>query len=122
MGFLSRLFGGKKAAPGSPPAQSKHDKEELLSTVNDVECPHTDLGPHWANAADMGQMDKVTGYQCGGCLRIFTPAEAELLREHEPERLAWMNEGQQATEVTQSEPSADSRTPGSEAPAKAPDH
>ena len=122
MGFLSRLFGGKKASPGAPPAPSKHDKEELLSTVNDVECPHIDLGAHWENAADIGQMDKVTGYQCGGCLRIFSPAEAEALREHEPERLAWMKEGEQATEMTQSEAAVDSGTPGSEAPAKTPDH
>jgi hypothetical protein len=122
MGFLSRLFGGKKSKSGSPPAQSKHDKEELLSTVNDVECPHIDLGPHWENAADIGKMDKVAGYQCGGCLRIFSPAEAEDLRAHEAERLAWMKEGGQTTEVMQSGPPADSRTPGSEAPAKAPDN
>ncbi|MGE3596886.1 MAG: hypothetical protein AB7N70_15165 [Dehalococcoidia bacterium] len=122
MSFLNRLFGSKNAAVGSPPAQSKHDKDELLSTVDDVECPHVDLGPHWANAADMGQMDKVTGYQCGGCLHIFSPAEVEVLREHEPERLAWMTEGDQTPGTKSSDSPPSGRMPGSEAQARTPDH
>ena len=107
MGFFSRIFGGKKAASGSTATQThgKHDKEELLSTANDVECPHIDLGAHWANAADIGQMDKVDGFKCGGCGRIFTPAEAEALRETEASRLAWMQEGEQATTPQSSGPS-----------------
>jgi hypothetical protein len=56
MGFLSRLFGGRKAAPGVPlaPTHNRGDEDELLSTANDVECPHVDLGPHWETAADIG--------------------------------------------------------------------
>jgi hypothetical protein len=115
MGFLSRLFGGKKTASGSPPAPThgRHGDDELLSTVNDVECPHIDLGPHWENAADMGKMDKVTGFQCGGCRRIFSRAEAEALREQEPERLAWMKEGDQSTWTEPGDPSPSGRTPNS---------
>jgi len=123
MGFLSRLFGGKKAASsGSPPAQStsKGGKDELLSTANDVECPHIDLGPHWDSAADMGQMDKVTGYQCGGCGRIFSVEEAQALRETEATRLAWMQEGDQATALPASDPPAVVQ-PGGAPPAPAQD-
>jgi len=103
MSFLRRLFGGRKSTPGSPPA-SKDSKDELLSTENNVECPHIDLGPHWENAADVGQADKVTGYVCGGCGRTFSVEEAQALRETEATRLAWMQEGDQATETQPSTP------------------
>jgi hypothetical protein len=46
---------------------SKHRDAELLSTANDAECPHIDLGSHWNNAADLGDLTKVTG--CKGCGR-----------------------------------------------------
>ncbi|MGE3596960.1 MAG: hypothetical protein AB7N70_15555 [Dehalococcoidia bacterium] len=99
MGFFKRLFGDKKqTAPGSPPqSSSKHGNEDLLSTVNDVECPHIDLGPHWDNAADLGNIDKASGYKCGGCNRLFSIEEARVLRETEVTRLTWMQEGQQST-------------------------
>lgn len=64
----------------------------MLSTENNVECPHTSFGPHWANAADMGQHDKITGYVCGGCMRMFTVEEREELLATEATRLAWMKE------------------------------
>jgi hypothetical protein len=109
MGFLSRLFGGKKqAASGSPPdpSTSTHGDDELLSTANDVECPHIDLGPHWENAADMGHDDKVTGYRCGGCLRLFSVEETRVLRETEATRLAWMKEGKESTVAPASDAAA----------------
>jgi hypothetical protein len=83
-------------------APRKHGDDELLPTDIKVECPHIDLGPHWDNAADVGHLDKATGYQCGGCLRIFTVEEAQALRETEAERLAWMKEGDQSTVATAS--------------------
>jgi hypothetical protein len=119
MGFFSRLFGGKKqTAPGSSPAPStsKHGDDELLSTANDVECPHIDLGPHWDNAADLGNIDKVTGYKCGGCSRLFSVEEARALRETEATRLAWMQEGQQSTAAPAGDPPS-AVPPGDAAPA-----
>jgi hypothetical protein len=106
MGFFSRLFGGNKAATATPPAPTKHELEaaEYQEAAKDVECPHTALAPHWANAADMGHADKVTEYRCDVCGRTFSPAEAQELRATEPERLEWMKD----IERVDAEPRGDS--------------
>ncbi|MGE3596893.1 MAG: hypothetical protein AB7N70_15200 [Dehalococcoidia bacterium] len=86
MRFLNRLFGGKKATPASllDPASLKSDEDALHTTLDGVECPHTDLGPYRANEVDVvGQMKEIPGYQCRGCGRVFSPAEAVALREQQ---------------------------------------
>jgi hypothetical protein len=74
------------------PEPAKPAEDEVLEEPIIVECPHTDLGPHWENAADMGQHDKITGYKCGGCLRMFSVDEYQELMATEATRLAWMKE------------------------------
>lgn len=73
MGFLSRLFGGKKAEPA----------EEAAA----VDCPHTALVPRWSSADDMGKEDKISGYRCEGCASDFSSEEGERLLSAEEERL-----------------------------------
>lgn len=73
MGFLSRLFGGKKEAPA----------EEVAA----AECPHTALVPRWESAQDMGKEDKISGYRCEGCAGDFSREEGERLLKAEEERL-----------------------------------
>ncbi len=67
MGFLSRLFGGGKAA-------------EAESTGPPPVCGHTTLVPRWDNAEDMGKGDKVSVYRCESCRQDFTPDEAQGIR------------------------------------------
>jgi hypothetical protein len=86
MGLFRRRSGSAKRPPDHVPP------EDMLDTTVVVECPHTDLGAHWANAADVGQHDKITGYQCGGCMRIFTVEEHDELLKTEATRLAWLKE------------------------------
>jgi hypothetical protein len=86
MGLLNRLFGGKKATPGSIPEPEHHkvDEDAQTGTVGDIECPHTDLDPYVTNEVNVvGQTTEVSGYQCRGCGRIFSPAEAVALREQQ---------------------------------------
>ncbi len=67
MSFLSKIFGGGRAAavePSGPPPQ----------------CAHAALVPRWNEAADMGKLDLVSNYLCEGCQQQFTPAEAATLR------------------------------------------
>jgi hypothetical protein len=110
MGFFRRLFGGRKSAPARPP--DKVPEAEMLSTENNVECPHTSLSPSWDNAADMGQHDKITGYRCGGCMRVFTVEEHDALLATEATRLAWMKD-QPAAEAPTSTGQAEGPPPGS---------
>jgi hypothetical protein len=116
MGIFSRLFGGHKSATATPPKPTKHELEgeQYIEAAKDVECPHTALAPHWANAADMGHQDKVTSYRCDVCGRTFSPSEAQELRATETERLEWMKDIEQAD----SEQPADS-PPGAQPSAQA---
>ena len=78
MGFLDRLFGGKK----------KQEEESLLEEAADAaECPHTALVPRWDDAQDMGKQDKISGYSCEGCGEIFSPEEGEKLKAAEDQRI-----------------------------------
>lgn len=78
MGFLDRLFGGKK---------EKGDQEIAEQAAADAECPHTALVPQWETADEMGQHDKISGYRCEGCGATFSPEEGEKLQQAEDERI-----------------------------------
>jgi hypothetical protein len=67
MGLLSKIFGGKKQA--------------AVLEMAPVECPHSVLVPRWESVQDMGIADKATRYMCEACKQMFTPAEANQLRE-----------------------------------------
>jgi hypothetical protein len=112
MGFFRRLFGGRKQSATSTPPGGKAGDEELFSTENDVECPHISLGAHWDNAADVGKHDKITGYVCGGCMKMFSVEETEALRATEAERLAFMKEQPPVDDLAASGPPPGSPTPG----------
>jgi transposase-like protein len=75
MGFLSRLFGGKKEEPPDEAA------------VSAAECPHTALVPRWDSAEDMGKEDKISRYRCEGCGNTFSREEGLNLLEAEEERV-----------------------------------
>jgi transposase-like protein len=75
MGFLSRLFGGKKEEPLDESAAAA------------AECPHTALVPRWDSAEDMGKEDKISGYRCEGCSNTFSREEGQRLLEAEEERV-----------------------------------
>jgi len=84
MGFLDKLFGGKKAA----------EKKEVEAAVADVECPHAALTARWDSAADMGKNELVSHYICEACGASFSREEgagmlgvaAERLRVSEEKR------------------------------------
>ena len=74
MGFLNKLF--KKGDSATA------EREELAS----VACPHTTLTPRWDSVEDMGNDEKVTGYQCQACGEDFSAAEGHALRRSEADR------------------------------------
>ena len=53
----------------------------------EIACPHTVLGPHWDDPADLGKEDLASSYKCDVCGETFTPEEALALRATEGERL-----------------------------------
>jgi hypothetical protein len=69
-----------------PKPLSPEDKD-YIPPQPDAVCPHTDLIAHWDNAADMGHEDKISGYRCESCHKIFSAAEAQALRADEAERV-----------------------------------
>lgn len=77
MGFLDRLFGGKK----------KDEQDVVEQAAADAECPHTALVAQWETADDMGKDDKITGYRCEGCGATFSREEGDRLRAAEDDRL-----------------------------------
>lgn len=81
MGFLSRLFGGKKEAP----------PEEVAASA--AECPHTALVPRWENAGDMGKEELISGYRCEGCGNSFSREEGDQLLKAEEARLRSLETG-----------------------------
>ncbi len=44
--------------------------------VNEPECPHTALTPHWREPGDMGKAELAT-YTCESCRKTFPYAQAE---------------------------------------------
>ena len=67
MGVLDKIFGGKK--------------EKGIEAMEAPPCPHAVLMPRWDSAADMGFEDRATSFTCEACHMVFTPEEAQLLRE-----------------------------------------
>ena len=74
MGLLGKLRGDRQSA-SAPKA------------VIDAVCPHATLAPRWANAAELGHEDKISGYRCDACRSVFTAEEGKVLRATEAERL-----------------------------------
>ena len=75
MGFFNKLFGkGETATVESEP--------ETTTT-----CLHTTLTPSWDSVADMGNEEKVTGWNCEGCEQRFSPEEGRALRRSEADRV-----------------------------------
>ncbi len=74
MGFLSKVFG-------------KSDTATLDREPEAVTCPHTSLTARWDSVEDMGNEDRVTGYECQSCGEHFTSAEGAELRRSEAERV-----------------------------------
>ena len=72
MGFLDRLL---------------HRTSTATEAAASTTCPHTALLPRWDNLADLGQLERVTGYHCDSCGKDFTPAEFQTLRATEAERV-----------------------------------
>ena len=66
MGFLDKLFGGKKAA---------EEQKEIEAAVAAVECPHAALTARWDSAADMGKNELVSHYICEACGASFNREE-----------------------------------------------
>ncbi|HEX5141360.1 MAG TPA: hypothetical protein VFX19_10470 [Dehalococcoidia bacterium] len=75
MGFLGKLFGGSK-------------KQDTAVAEIAVECPHTVLVPRWDSVQDMGREDKATRFMCEACHEMFSPEEAEALRNSVSERMS----------------------------------
>ena len=75
MGLLGKIFGGgtKKAA---------------ATTEITLECPHAVLVPRWENVQDMGIEAKATRWMCESCKQIYSPAEAQVLRDTLAARIA----------------------------------
>lgn len=44
--------------------------------VNEVQCPHTALTPHWGQPNDMGKAELAT-YTCESCHETFNNAQAQ---------------------------------------------
>jgi hypothetical protein len=75
MGLMGKLFG-------------KNDADAIQSDATDLStCPHTTMTPRWDSADDIGHMDRATGFRCEGCGQMFSPEEAEALRQDASERL-----------------------------------
>lgn len=74
MGFLSKLLGREEA-------------DNARSVDVPPTCLHTMLLPQWDSVDDIGHEEKVTGYHCEGCGRMFTPPEARILRTSEGVRV-----------------------------------
>jgi streptomycin 6-kinase len=75
MGFLVKLFGGSK-------------KQDTAVAEIAVACPHTVLVPRWDSVQDMGREDKATRFMCEACHEMFSPEEAEALRNSVSERMS----------------------------------
>ena len=75
MGLLAKLFGRKstEAAPESEPSE--------------VVCLHTSSAAQWDSPEDMGHEDRASRFVCAACGQTFTPAEFEVLRATEAERV-----------------------------------
>jgi hypothetical protein len=75
MGILDKLFGGGKK------------QQQPAVAVEAPPCPHAVLVPRWDSVEDMGKEDKATRYMCEGCHQVFSPAEAQELRESIAQRM-----------------------------------
>ncbi len=52
----------------------KGDGEE---TVEQAACRHLNLTPRWDDPADVGKMEKASGYACVACGQTLTREEAQ---------------------------------------------
>jgi len=75
MGLLTKLFGRKSTESGREPEPSE------------VVCLHTNTAAQWDSPDDMGHEDRASRFVCGACGKTFTPAEFEVLRASEAERV-----------------------------------
>ncbi|MPZ98727.1 MAG: hypothetical protein GEU80_05185 [Dehalococcoidia bacterium] len=76
MGIKDRLFG------------RKDDAAEVVSREAEAPgCLHADLAERWDDAADMGKMDRISGYECRGCHQHFSPEEGQRLQAENEARL-----------------------------------
>jgi hypothetical protein len=96
MGILDKLFGGGKK------------QQQPAIVVETPPCPHAVLVPRWDSVEDMGKEDKATRFMCEACHQMFSPAEAQELREGIAQRM------QESLEeiVAQSEAQAQERGSG----------
>ena len=76
MGLLGKIFGGG----GS--------KKTAATVEISIACPHAVLVPRWENVQDMGIEAKATRWMCESCKEIFSPAEAQELRDTLAARIA----------------------------------
>jgi hypothetical protein len=83
MSIFKRLF-GKADDDGSVAVADAPE--------SDVECPHVILIAHWEDPNDMGNESRASSFRCESCHQVFTPLEAQMLRESESERLARLAE------------------------------
>jgi rubredoxin len=77
MGLLGKIFGGGGGK-----------KATATAATPIVECPHAVLVPRWENVQDMGIEAKATRWMCESCKNIFTPEEANSLRDTLAARVA----------------------------------
>lgn len=75
MGFLAKLFGGKK------------QEDTAVAEAPPLECPHSVLVPRWETVQDMGIEEKASRYMCEACHEEFTPEKARELRDSTGDRL-----------------------------------
>ncbi|MEO8458480.1 MAG: hypothetical protein ABI559_11805 [Chloroflexota bacterium] len=51
--------------------------------INEPECPHTAMVPHWDQPGDMGKVELAT-YKCESCSRTFSYQEAQQFLSRPP--------------------------------------
>jgi hypothetical protein len=78
MGLLDKIFGGGKKSAATTTA---------TADTPTVECPHAVLVPRWDSVQDMGIESKATRWMCESCKTMFSPEEANTLRETLAERV-----------------------------------
>jgi hypothetical protein len=57
-------------------SEKQEDAMPDVPEVNERECPHTALAPHWQEPGDMGKAELAT-YTCESCGQTFPYAQAQ---------------------------------------------
>lgn len=84
MGFVDKLFGGKKS-------------KQPAAVLEPPPCPHAVLLARWDSVEDMGIGDRATRFMCEACHAEFMPEVARAMRQGSvAERLIGQEEAGQA--------------------------